>query len=155
MSKFKVGDKVRVNPRVVDDSSAGEEGVIDRVLPEGTGYDYTLTGSHFGFGLGWAFRDRELEHLLTEDPDEEVDPLYGDKPWIPEERPTGTLAEAYAVMHRSAYLDELRVRRNRIHDGLFAVSQVDIATPEVMRELAKLRDYVDAQIEHEKEKFNV
>lgn len=69
------------------------------------------------------------------------DPLYGDKPWLPEPR-------------TSPYLEELKVRYQRINDGLFALSQVDASYSALLHEVQRVRDYVAEQIKEEESKLN-
>lgn len=65
MSKFKVGDRVRVGIEEPDlmcrpEESSGMAGVITRFFGEGQ-YDVTLDGSLGGCGSDWGYDESELE----------------------------------------------------------------------------------------------
>lgn len=167
MSKLTIGTEVWAdvslgpnNIAVIE--SGGRPGVVMYVMPdEEPDYDEMDAESN-GWLYGWnsddvvvrwangAERTYQYKHITPFNPDDELDwdyeeqgqdPLYGDKPWLPEPK-------------SSPYLDELRVRHQRIDDGLFALSQVDVVYPDTLDKVRSARDYVAAQIEQEKEKIN-
>lgn len=173
MSRLEVGTEVWADiaqpHNIALSESEGRPGVVvyvqprDEPFPDDQHPEYGWNGDDvFVKWNGSAnARSYQYKHVTPFNPDDELDwdyeeqdPLYGDKPWISEERPTGTLAEAYRAMHKSAYLDELRVRYQRINDGLFALSQVDVVYPDTLDKVRSARDYVAGQIREEESKLN-